>query len=226
MAPRNVVKISDAKAKTAGRAAAEDGRVTISPPNMVVAKIKIVGTAPYVMNKMSSKNREAMMAAQQLGSQAKKGRKREPKDFNAVYEGAMHVSEQGWYGIPASSFRNAMISACKIVGFHMTRAKLAVFIKSDGIDDDDGTPLVKIFGKPRRRDLAVKLANGSSDIIARPFFDDWSAEIRVRWDADMFSATDVVNLLSRAGMQVGIGAGRPDSKASAGMGWGTFSVEA
>jgi hypothetical protein len=34
-----------------------------------------------------------------------------------------------------------------------------------------------------------------------------------------------VNLLDRAGQQVGIGAGRPFSKKSVGQGWGTFSVD-
>jgi hypothetical protein len=55
-------------------------------------------------------------------------------------------------------------------------------------------------------------------------FDTWSATLRVKFDADQFTVTDVVNLLSRAGGQVGIGEGRPDSKESAGMGWGTFRI--
>lgn len=199
--------------------------VLISAPNFQTAKIKIVGTAPYVMNKMSSENRRKMIEKQEAGHQSKKGQKRAPKDFDAVYKGAMHTSESGWHGIPASSLRAAMISACSIVGFHMTKGKKCVFVEADGLDSDDGQPLVKIVGKPRRRDMAVKLADGSTDIIARPFFDEWSATVTVTWDGDMFSATDVVNLLSRAGRQVGIGAGRPDSKQSTGMGWGTFRVE-
>jgi hypothetical protein len=199
--------------------------VVISPPNFQVAKVKIVGVTPYVMNKMSSENRRKMMEKQEAGERSKKGAKRQPKDFNAVYEGAMHIAKAGWHGIPASSLRAAMISACRVVGFQMTRAKLCVFVEADGIDDDDGQPLVRIHGKPRRRDMAVKLADGSTDIIARPFFDEWHAIVTLKWDADMFSAEDVLNLLSRAGQQVGVGAGRPDSKASTGMGWGTFRVE-
>lgn len=199
--------------------------VIISPPNFQIAKIKIRGTAPYVMNKMSSDNRRKMMEKQESGERSKKGQKREPKNFDAVYQGAMHISKDGWHGIPASSLRAAMISACRVVGFQMTRAKLCVFVEADGIDEDDGQPLIKIIGKPRRRDMAVKLADGSTDIIARPFFDEWSAMVTLKWDGDQFSASDVLNLLSRAGQQVGIGAGRPDSKASTGMGWGTFVVE-
>jgi hypothetical protein len=41
---------------------------------------------------------------------------------------------------------------------------------------------------------------------------------------DQFKTVDVINLISRCGLQVGIGAGRPDSKASAGCGFGLFQV--
>jgi hypothetical protein len=180
------------------------------------------------MNKMSSLNRQKMMDAQMKGSQNKKGVKREPKDFDAVYKGAMHISEKGgWYGIPASALRTGMVDGCRLVGFRMTIAKLSVFVEADGFDIDDGQPLVKLtVGKPVRKDHAVKLANGSTDILARPFFFPWEAQPTLTWDADQFSAADVVNLLARVGGQVGVGAGRPNSKNSTGMGWGTFRVKA
>lgn len=202
----------------------DEANVVIAKPNFQRAKVRIVGTAPYVMNKMSSDNRRKMMAKQEEGSRAAKGKKREPKNFDAIYKGAMHLSKDGWYGIPASAIRTAMVDACRTVGFQMTKAKLCLFVVADGIDADDGQPLVKIVGKPLRRDMAVKLADGSTDIIPRPFFDEWHADVTLEWDGDMFSATDVVNLLARVGRQVGIGAGRPNSKSSCGMGWGTFNV--
>ena len=46
----------------------------------------------------------------------------------------------------------------------------------------------------------------------------------MRYDADQFTAVDIANLMMRVGVQVGIGEGRPDSKTSTGMGWGTFEV--
>jgi hypothetical protein len=119
-----------------------------------------------------------------------------------------------------------MISACRLVGFKMTIAKLSVFVQPDGFDGDDGQPLVRLtVGSPIRKDIAVKLADGSTDILARPFFFPWEARPTLRWDADQFSATDVINLFARVGGQVGVGAGRPDSKFSTGMGWGTFEVK-
>ena len=52
----------------------------------------------------------------------------------------------------------------------------------------------------------------------------WEAVVRIKYDADMFTLTDVANLLMRAGAQVGIGEGRPDSRKSCGIGWGIFDL--
>jgi len=199
--------------------------VVIESPKFESAVIALVGTAPYVQHKFSQKARLQIKATQAAGSQAKKGTKREPKDFDEVYRQAMHISREGWAGIPAPAFRNAMISACRIVGFKMTIAKLSVFVDADGFDADDGTPLVRIKGEPRMHETYARNDNGSIDLRFRPMWEEWSVDLRIRWDAAQFSAGDIVNLLSRVGMQVGIGEGRPDSKNSAGMGWGLFEVK-
>lgn len=202
--------------------------VAIAPPNFKVGVFKIRGTAPYVQNKFSQKAREMIADKHRAGPQAGKGKKREPKDFTANYEAAMHKSTAGWIGIPAPAFRAGCISACRLVGFKMTLAKLSVFVIADGIDADanDRTPLVKITkGKPRYTEMAVRNETGVVDIRARPMWDiGWEAELKIRFDGDQFSIEDVANLLSRVGEQVGIGEGRPDSKNSNGMGWGTFEI--
>lgn len=201
--------------------------VSIKPPNFQTAVFRIVGTAPYVQNKFSQKAREQMKSTQQQGSTARSKRAKEPKDFEALYQGATHRAPDGWAGIPAPAFRNAMISACRTVGFKMTLAKLSVFVEADGFDVDDGTPLVKITkGEPRYHESLVRLQTGVADIRARPMWEPgWEAEVRITFDGDQFTLGDVSNLLMRVGMQVGVGEGRPDSKNSAGMGWGTFRVK-
>jgi hypothetical protein len=55
-------------------------------------------------------------------------------------------------------------------------------------------------------------------------FKTWGCTLRIRFDADQFTVDDVMNLLERAGQQVGIGEGRPNSPNSFGMGWGTFTA--
>jgi hypothetical protein len=217
-----------AKAEANGAKPAErpsEQRAAISPPNIVEAEFRIVGTAPYVQNKFSAKARMQIHATQEAGTQSKSKRVREPKDFKANCEAATHRDlREGWCGIPAPAFRNALISACRLVGFKMTHAKLSVFVLADGLDED-GTPLVKIEGESEYSEMAVRNDSGVVDIRARPMWRQWSASVRVRFDGDQFSLIDVANLLNRAGMQVGIGEGRPDSKDSNGVGWGTFEVE-
>ena len=210
-----------AKEKPVGR------DLVIQPPKMLTANFTIMGDAPLVMNAFSQKARNIIRASHEAGSTRKKGQKREPKNFQECYEGSMHRTEEGWVGIPASGFRNAMISACRMAGFKMTHAKLSIKVIADGFDKTDGTPLVKISkGKPSYVEHYVRNETGVVDLRARAKWDPgWEAEIRVQFDGDQFTTDDVANLLLRAGMQVGILEGRPDSKKSAGMGWGTFLLK-
>jgi hypothetical protein len=198
--------------------------VRITRPKLRSAIISITGISPYVQHAFSEKQRKVMEETQRAGQQAKGKRARAPKDFEAVYEAAKHISKDGWLGIPAPAFRNAMISACRLIGFKMTHAKLSVFVEADGIDAKEGTPLVRIEGKPRIHEASVRNASGVADIRWRPMWEEWGAKVRVTWDEEQFSATDVMNLMLRAGLQVGIGEGRPDSPNSNGLGWGRFEV--
>jgi hypothetical protein len=54
----------------------------------------------------------------------------------------------------------------------------------------------------------------------------WQAKLRIKYDAGMMSKNSVTALLTRAGAQVGVGEGRPDSSSSdgAGMNYGTFKI--
>ena len=206
-----------------------DGRVSqivIPAPKLRVVTIPIVGTSPYVQNRFSEKALNQIIETQKAGSTARGKRKREPKDFDAAFAGARHVLDDGSDGIPASAFRSACISACRVAQFKMTLAKLSIFVLPDGFDRIDGTPLVKIIGpKPQRHQAPARNTSGGVDVRTRPMWRQWSANVRIRFDADQFTEQDVANLMMRAGMQVGIGEGRPDSPNSNGQGWGTFEIK-
>ena len=197
-------------------------QVTIKPANIQTAVFNIRGTAPLVQARFSKKGE--LMAKMAEGSTAKNKRERKARDYEQEMRDAMHVSMEGWQGLPAPAFRAAMISACRLVGFKMTLAKLSVFIEHDGIDALDGLPLIKFNGTPELSTMHTRNATGVVDVRARPMWREWSASVRVRYDADQFTITDVTNLMQRVGMQVGIGEGRPDSRSSAGLGWGTFEL--
>lgn len=200
--------------------------VTIKEPRFERATVGIEGKTPYLQNKFSSENKEKMEAKQREGSsQARTRKAKPPKDFQKIYEGSMHISQEGWHGAPCSAFRNAMIDACRLTEFDMIRAKMCVHVIADGLDKDNLEPLVRIYGKPRMDKRRVKIGMNQTDIAARAIFEKWSAKITIEWDADVFQAQDIMNLLARAGWQVGIGAGRPLSKSSGGMGMGTWKVK-
>ena len=204
----------------------ETQELVITPPNFQEVNFTIEGTAPYVQNKFSAKAKEKLKQQQQAGSTTKSRKVREAKDFEEACKGASYISKDGWYGIPTSNFRAAMVAACRTVGYKMTHAKLAFFIEADGFDHEDQSPLVKITkGEPTCVDSLVRIQQ-TVDLRARPFFPQgWEATVRIVYDGDMFTTSDILNLLARVGTQVGVGEGRPNSKSSTGMGWGTFKVK-
>jgi hypothetical protein len=196
----------------------------VPAPNLVMATFEIKGEAPYVQHKFSAKTAGEMLAAQMEGSRAKNRKKREARNIEEEYKQAQHFTPDGRNAMPASAFRSAMISACRLVGFTMTKAKISIFVEPDSFDPQDGTPLVLIEGTPELHKAPVRLETGVASIAIRPMWREWKAKLRVTYDGDQFRHMDIANLLLRAGLQVGVGEGRPDSKKSHGMGWGTFSI--
>lgn len=196
-----------------------DVEVKISPPKFGTLQFLIEGTAPLVQSRFSKKLE--LMGKYQEQSKGKK--KREARDYEADFNSSYYKCDN-WAGVNAASFRASMIRACSLVNFKMTLAKLSIFIIADGFDDSEGIPLVRVKGKPESLIMPMRNQSGGTDIRVRAKFWPWSIALKITYDADQFSATDVTNLLSRAGAQVGIGEGRPSSRESIGMGWGTFKI--
>lgn len=200
--------------------------VAVSPPNFEFATFRLKGDTPYMQARFGAKAMQAMRDKMLAGSTARKGTRREARDFDRDFYEAHHRSTEGWVGIPAPALRNACIDACRMVGFQMTRAKMSIFIMPEGFDAEDGTPLIKLDAPDAERsEMITRNATGVPDIRVRPLWREWGATVTVRYDADQFTLADVTNLLARAGQQVGIGEGRPFSKDSAGLDFGRFSLE-
>lgn len=201
--------------------------VTIKAPNFQTVVFKVHGTAPLVIHRFSAKVKAQMRQKMEDGKSAGSKKNREAKLTDDLYEEARYRSSEGWDGFHAAAIRNACISACRLVGYKMTLAKLSVFVEEDGRDAlEPQIPLIRIHGTPVKQEDMARVETGQPYVTVRAAYHDWRAQIRMRFDADQFSLQDVSNLLARVGMQVGIGEGRPDSKNSAGMGWGTFELEA
>lgn len=198
--------------------------VTIAPPNFEVATFRIVGTAPLVIHRFSVKTKLQMKQRMETGA-AKMMKNRGPSDTDELFNSSRYVSVDGWDGFNASAIRKAMISACRLVNYKMTLAKLSIFVEPDGWDAlEPQIPLVRIFGVAVKQEDRARVSTGEPYVCVRAAYHSWYSDVRIRWDADQFTRADVANLLYRAGMQVGLCEGRPDSKDSAGMGWGTFYI--
>lgn len=200
--------------------------VTIAPPKFQTATFHVIGTEVLVIRRFSTKTKKVLGDKAIAGKTASSRKVREPQDPQATYNEARYISDEGWDGFPCSAIRCALINSCRLVDFKMTLAKMSIFVVADGHDaKEPQIPLVRIIGDPVLQEDVARVQTGAPYITVRPAYHNWSADIKIRWDADQFTLDDVTNLLARAGGQVGIMEGRPFSKDSAGLGWGTFEIE-
>lgn len=200
--------------------------IQIKAPNFQHGEFRIKGQAPLVIHRFSAKTKNEMKEKMEQGKSAGSRKNREARSTDDLYQEARYISKQGWDGFHAGAIRNAMISACRLVNFKMTLAKLSIFVEPDGWDaKEPQIPLIRIDGKPTKQEDMARVETGQPYVTVRAAYHDWGAKINIRWDADQFTVIDISNLLSRVGQQVGLCEGRPDSKNSAGMGWGLFKLE-
>jgi len=199
--------------------------VQIKAPDLRVATFTIKGTAPLVIHRFSAKTKNQMKQKMEEGKSSGSKKNREAKSTDDSFNEARYISREGWDGFNASAVRNAMISACRLVGFKMTLAKLSIFVVADGWDKEEPQiPLIRILGTAVKQEDMARVETGQPYVTVRAAYHDWSARVRIRFDHDQFSIKDIANLMSRVGQQVGFCEGRPDSPNSCGMGWGLFEI--
>ena len=205
-------------------AAMSNNTVTIKAPKFETAVFQVKGIAPLVMHRFSQRPGPDGLGPLDRPPPGVKRKKSELTD-EQKFDRSRYISKEGWDGIHAGAFRSALISACRLVGFKMTMAKMSVFVVADGWDKEEPQiPLVRIRGEAIMQKDVARVETGQPYVTVRAAYHNWRVNLRVRWDADQFTLTDLSNLLSRVGLQVGVGEGRPDSKKSAGMGWGLFEI--
>jgi len=214
--------------------------IIIKPPKLAVVTCGLVGTAQYVANNCDAVDliRTLTGAAEDV-KRAKAEKKSKARDFIKPYETSKHTAvtegmpphpiKKPWCGIPCAAFRWALVDVCRLIPeVDMTQAKMLVFIEADGWDES-GEGIVKIKkGTPESFNKVVRCPpgpQGKPNVATRARWPEWSVDLRVRFDASIIKPESVANLVTRAGMSCGVGAGRPFSKTSPGMGWGTWKIE-
>lgn len=187
-------------------------------------RVTVEGTSPYVPNKFSPKAAAKMWAyfERSPGKHAPK----EKIDPEEEARSRLYVTEDGRYGIPAAALRRALVEAGRFCSLKMKQLAGTVDVLGTDYDRDIGVPLVPIEGgEPEIFVSSVKNTSGTRDLRWRPYFKPgWRCSFAVMYDSGTLSKDDVVELLTRAGMNVGIGDGRPLSPCSPGLGYGRWKV--
>jgi hypothetical protein len=204
-------------------------RVVITPVKFQRARFHLIGheDVPLVVHRFSQKLKDEMRVKAETGKAASSRKNRDPKNSDTTYNEARYISREERDGFNAACIRKACISACRLTTYKMTLAKLSIFTEKDAVDKaEPQIPLIHILdADPVKQEDMARVSTGEPYVTIRPAYFNWRAFVTIRFDSDQFTLGDVTNLLSRVGQQVGICEGRPDSKNSAGMGWGLFDIE-
>jgi hypothetical protein len=197
--------------------------ITLPQETLLESNVLIVSDAILVMRRFGEKAR-GIMRDKQLGV-AQQARTAKVPELEA--KDSLHEFADGGYGLPAGSFKAALVESSRYVGggkqMNMTFLKGALRVFADG-NSSDGTPLVRIMTEGYRiREDFVRNDSGVADIRYRPQFDSWSCLLRIA-HAPQISRAQVVQLVRAAGRFNGMGEWRPMSKESKSGSWGTWRL--
>ena len=182
--------------------------IVLAKPDIRTTTIPIVGLSPLICHAWSAKAIKMMLDKQT--KQAKTGR--EAKDPEQDYRDSLYNLPGGGYGFPASAFKKSAVRAGTYTDDKMTYLRGAFYVQGD---------MVTIDGTPKPREDMVRVGMGTADIRYRAEFPDWSAVLRIEYNARAISLDQVVNLFSVAGFSVGVGDWRPEKDGS----YGRFEVK-
>ena len=176
--------------------------------------LKLIGVTPLVVHKFSEKAKKIMADKQQGRGVQKKA----AKDAKADFEAAMYRLPKGGHGFKAVAFKASAISSCRFTeGISMKIAKGAFHIIGDILRLD--------FDKVVMREDAVRLATGVCDLRYRPEYQGWSVVLPIKFNANVITPEQIVNLFQLAGFHVGVGEMRPMPRQSESSGsFGMFEV--
>lgn len=191
------------------RDAPEAVMIELPPLQLRTLEVTLVGDSPLICHAWSKKAKQEM-----LDKQMKKAKQaKAAKDPERDYKESLYEHPEGGYGFPAVAFKAAAVDACShIADITKVEARGAFHINGD---------MVKIDGKPNPREDMVKIGMGTADIRYRGEFRKWKATFQLRYNKNVISPEQILNLFNTAGFAIGIGEWRPQRDGSFGM----FHVE-
>lgn len=190
--------------------------------NIEVLEVPIVGDTPLIVHAWSIKSKREMLQKQMKSPKLAKAAKDPIADFQA----SLYRLDDGNYGFPSVAFKASAVVACTSVGgitkvaarqaFHIVGEDVPVTGAFEGVMMRQN--LVRIYGpSPSMREDAVTVGMGTADLRYRGEFFPWFAMLRVRFNANVLSAGQIMNLLNTAGFATGVGEWRPERDGQYGL---------
>lgn len=180
-------------------AATSTTSVTLPPLRIETIKVTLIGDTPLIVHRWSEKAKKQMLDKQMKKASPGKEAKNPEQDF----KDSLYVLPDGGYGFPIIGFKAAAVTACTSIG-GMTKVAARQAFHVDG-------EYARIEGdEPTMREDMVKIAMGTADIRYRGEFKNWWTQIEVRFNANVMSGEQILNLLQTAGFAVGVGEWRPE----------------
>jgi hypothetical protein len=215
----------EAKTKTVAKKSKAVVDLTIPPLKLRTLTVTVKGVTPLITHKFADKSKRQMADAQQGKARNKKA----PKDPKADFESGIYYlggkpkgRKKARYGIPASAFKQAAVTACRYVeGITQAHAKGSFHVLGDPADP--ALVEIKTKKKPRMREDTVRIGGFGkqvADLRYRPEFENWSVNLLIRYNDSAITPQQIAHLLNVAGFAVGVGEWRPEKTGI----FGQFSV--
>lgn len=200
----------------------QDVAIELPPLDIRLMEVTIIGDSPLIVHAWSEKAKREMLDKQMKRAKGAK----EAKDPLDDFEASLYRLSDGGYGFPSVGFKNAAVTACtSVAGVTKISARQAFHILGENIDVEGvfkGTSarhnLVRIGGgEPSMREDTVRVGMGTADLRYRGEFPDWHAKLLVRYNGNVLSEGQILNILNVAGFAVGVGEWRPERNGMSGM---------
>jgi hypothetical protein len=185
-------------------------------------EVTVIGDTPLITHNWSLKAKREM-----LQKQMKKAKPaREAKDPKADFKESLYKLADGSYGFPSVGFKAAAVTAVTSVsGMTKVQARQAFLIVGEDVEVNGAFEGVKMRqnlvriegGEPRIREDMVRVGMGTADLRYRAEFFPWHARVLVRFNANVLSGEQILNVLNTAGFGVGIGEWRPEKDGQYGL---------
>lgn len=199
----------------------KDVAVELPALKLGLMEVTLIGDSPLIVHAWSHKAKLEMLAKQ---TKQPKGA-REAKDPKADYEASMYRLADGGHGFPSVAFKTAAVTAgTSVAGLTKIQARQAFHVVGEDVDVKGAFEgsisrinLARIEGEPQMREDLVRVGMGTADLRYRAEFPEWHTRVLVRYNANVLSEAQILNLLNISGFACGIGEWRPERDGQYGL---------